>query len=496
MSMKKRIVLGLLLLFVRMICYSQMSPSVELRGVWIATVYNIDWPSSSGLSSKAQKHEIIEILDYYKKLNFNSVFVQVRPSADTFYPSEYEPWSKYLTGKQGQKPKPYYDPLKFWIKEAHKRGIEFHAWINPFRIANSENEVLASNHPAVKHPDWVINYGGKLLYNPALPQCRNHITNMVGEIVRNYEVDGIHFDDYFYPYPKTGVSLNDSVFFNLYGSGIDSIEDWRRDNVNVVVKQVHDVIKKINPHVQFGISPFGVWRNRALDERGSDTNAGITNYDSLYADVLLWLKNDLIDYVTPQLYWSTQNKVVPFEHLCQWWTEHSFGKDVFVGLAAYKLDSAKLNWNKTSQLTNQIKILRSKHGVNGSIFFSHNHIKSNKLAIADSLQLDCYKYPSLLPPVYGYEDVKLPVPEKLKWHKNRLKWKSKKINKTSKPMFYAVYGVFKGGHRQLLCFSKKKKVDASVLPVDLEKVYGFVLTAVGKYNLESPGSEIIYLKSR
>ncbi len=472
-------------------CNAQKSPAIELRGVWVASVYNIDWPSSSSLSSKEQKNEVIKLLDFYKDLKINTVFVQVRPTADTFYPSKYEPWSRFLTGKQGEKPKAYYDPLKFWIKEAHKRGIEFHAWINPFRITNSLTEKLSKQHPAVLHPDWVMKYGGKMLYNPALQECRNHITNIVKEIVNNYDVDGIHFDDYFYPYPKAGESLKDSVYFKKYGRKYSSIEDWRRNNVNLVVKQVHDAIKKINPEVKFGISPFGVWRNKSMDDRGSETKAGITNYDSLYANVIFWLERGWIDYVTPQIYWSVNNKAVPFEHLCNWWAAHSFGKDVYVGMAAYKLDSSKPDWDNPSVLTNQINITRTKSGINGFVLFSHNHVKNNKMDVVDTLKHYFY-YPSLIPKVAGNGKEKSEIPNKLRWKKNQLRWKCKKSDTLGKPLFYAVYAILKGGNQQLIYLSKKNKVNASALPVDINSVYGFQISSVSRYNVESPVTNILY----
>ncbi len=472
------------------LCNAQQSPVKELRGVWVASVYNIDWPSTSELSTKEQKAEIIKLLDFYKSLNFNCVFVQVRPFADVFYPSEYEPWSRFLTGKQGDRPKPYYDPLKFWIKEAHKRGIEFHAWINPFRITNSDQEKLSKDHPALKNPDWVMSYGGKKLYNPALPQCRNHITNIIEEIVNNYEVDGIHFDDYFYPYPKSGESLNDSVYYKKYGKQFASIEDWRRNNVNLVVKQVYEAIKKINPKVKFGISPFGVWRNKSMDDRGSETKAGITNYDSLYADVLLWLKKGWIDYVTPQIYWSINNPAVPFNTLCDWWADHSFGKDVYVGMAAYKLDSSKPDWDSASKLTNQINIARANPNINGFVLFRHSYLENNILDVADTLR-NYLCYPALIPRITGERNENIEIPYKLRWKKDKLKWKCKKSDTLGKQLFYAVYAIFKDGSLQLVYLSVKKQLDSSVLTLDMRNVYGFQISSVSKFNAESLASKVI-----
>ncbi len=483
----------IIVIFSKSILFAQ-SPSVELRGAWVATVANIDWPSAQNLKVGALKKEINSILDFYKEHNFNSVFVQVRPSADTFYPSKYEPWSKYLSGEQGKRPGWFFNPLNYWIKESHKRGIEFHAWINPYRITNNKNEILAKDHPANLHPDWVVAYGGKKYYNPGLEECRKHITQMVSEIVNKYDVDGIHFDDYFYPYPVSGQNFPDSTTYEIHKNGSESIEDWRRDNINTTIKELYTTIKSADPTIKFGISPFGVWRNKSDDVRGSDTFAGITNYDHLYADIITWLKKGWIDYVTPQLYWSIENKAVPFELLTQWWSGVSSGRAVYVGHALYKLNGNKQEWKNPQELINQIKIVRKDSLTGGSIYFSHKHLLMNKLCFTDSLTSNLYQYPALIPAMPWINSEKPSSPRKLRLENSIIKWSHRSSAKSEKPILYAIYAIRRGGYRQLVLLSSKTKADVSKFLNSNEKLYGFQITAVSKTNNESNASNIVLLK--
>ncbi len=465
-------------------------PSVEMRGVWVATISNLDWPSANNLSVKEQKNEVISILDFYEQHHFNCVFLQVRPSADVLYPSKYEPWSKFLTGEQGVKPK--YNPLKFWIKEAHKRNIELHAWINPYRIANSEKEPLSKDHPALKNKKWVVNYGGKKYYNPAIRECRAHVENIVSEIVSKYDVDGIHFDDYFYPYPVNGEEFPDSIDFIPYKRKFQNIEDWRRDNVNKTIKELHATIKKIKPYVQFGVSPFGVWRNKKDDSKGSETNAGVTNYDHLYADVFSWMQKGWVDYVIPQLYWSRNNGAVPFEHLTNWWGENSNGTNVYIGHAVYKLGNGKKDWDSVDEMIQQININRSDRLTSGSVFFRHEHLKQNKFGFADSLKNSIYQYPALVPSI-NHQKVHTPTMiSELKQKKQYLKW-SYKNQKKQEVKGFAIYAILKGGEKQLVQILDKKKIELSDINLKGQNALGFQVTAINKFNNESEGSNIIWL---
>ena len=372
------------------------NPKNEFRAVWIASVENIDWPKNRTDSVEKEKADFIEILDTYKKLNYNAVIVQIRSVGDAFYPSDLAPWSRYLTGKEGQAPKPYFDPLKWMIAEAHARGFEFHAWLNPYRATmDMKTEILSPNHDFFKHPDWMIKYGGKYYYNPALPEVQTLLVSVVNEVVRNYDIDAIHFDDYFYPYTVKGEVFNDSESYKKYGNGL-SLEDWRRSNVNNLVKCVSYSIKNIKPWVQFGISPFGVWRNKSVDPKGSDTQAGQTNYDDLYADPLAWMENNWIDYLVPQLYWSLDHPRASYSKLLKWWSENSKNTAIYIGNGTYKINSdSDKKWNNPNEIPNQINVTRTYKNIEGNAFFSAKSFVNRNRNVAQLLLENQYKYPAL-----------------------------------------------------------------------------------------------------
>jgi len=380
-------------------------PKYELRAVWIATVDNIDWPSRKGLASEDQRQEFIALLNYHKKLGINAVFVQVRAAADAFYAKSDEPWSEWLTGKQGKAPEPFYDPMAFMIEECHKRGIEFHAWLNLNRTTHRASKSISSDNIGRKHPDWVFDYDGYRLFNFGLPEVRDYIATITTNIVKNYDVDGIHFDDYFYPYTVTGQILKDEVAFKKYGVKFKSKDDWRRNNVDVLIKQISDDIAAQKSYVKFGISPFGVWRNKQDDPAGSDTQAGQTSYDNLYADTQKWLKAGWIDYLVPQVYFSTGFAKIPFKTLVNWWLNHTYGRHLYVGQGAYRVGSTdrEKEWASASEFPDQMRFLRQKKQVTGSVFFSSKSLVNNKLGHADSLRSDFYRYPAL-PPTMAWKD--------------------------------------------------------------------------------------------
>ena len=372
------------------------NPKNEFRAVWIATVVNIDWPKSSTDNVNKQKADFIEILDAYKKLNYNAVIVQIRSVGDAFYPTELAPWSRFLTGKEGQAPKPYFDTLAWMINETHARGFEFHAWLNPYRATMDLNTTLLSpKHDFYQHPDWMIKYGGKYYYNPALPEVQDHLIDIVDEVVKKYDIDAIHFDDYFYPYRVKGEVFNDIAAYQKYGNGL-SIENWRRSNVNTLVKNISISIKKIKPWVQFGISPFGVWRNKSVDPKGSETEAGQTNYDDLYADPIAWMDNKWIDYLVPQLYWSMDHPRASYSKLLRWWSENSKNTAIYIGNGTYKInaDSDK-KWSNPNEIPNQIDITRTYKNVQGNAFFSAKSFLNRNQDVAQLLIENQYKYPAL-----------------------------------------------------------------------------------------------------
>jgi len=387
-------------------------PKYEFRGVWVATVDNIDFPSTKFLSTESQKAEFISLLDMHKRNGMNAVVVQIRPAADAFYPSQYEPWSEWLTGTQGKPPSPYYDPLEFMITETHKRGMEFHAWMNPYRaVFNINKSSISPTHITKIHPEWFINYGGVKYFDPGNKEVQQYVTNIVKDVVSRYNVDAIHFDDYFYPYRIAGREFEDTATFKKYGNGMDK-DAWRRSNVDSIIVMLGRTIKKENPFCKFGISPFGVWRNIDKDPEGSNTKAGQTNYDDLYADILLWLKMKWIDYVAPQLYWEFGQKVVGFETLIDWWARHAYGRQLYIGHGIYRaMESRSYAWKNKNELPNQIKKLREYPQVQGSVFFSSSTFNSNPNGWSDSLRNNYYKYPAIVPPMSWIDSVKPAQPE-------------------------------------------------------------------------------------
>lgn len=356
---------------------AQPSPKRELRAAWIATVMNIDWPSGKGLSVAEQQHEFVRLLDTLKAVGMNAVIVQVRPVADAFYPSSYEPWTEYLSGTQGQHATPYYNPLAFMIAECRKRALEFHAWFNPYRASMNAEPVHADNHPIRKHPEWFVEYGGKYYYDPGHPEARQYVLRAIMETVRHYDLDAVHFDDYFYPYRIAGLEFPDSTSYATWGvHEFANKDDWRRNNVDLFVEELSRRINREKPHVKFGISPFGVWRNIDKDSTGSNTRAGQTNYDDLFADVLKWLREGWIDYITPQLYWHIGFEPADYKILIDWWSRNSYGKHLYIGQGIYRL--GQKGWENPEELPNQIRLNRTYPTVNGSMYFSSKTFLQNK----------------------------------------------------------------------------------------------------------------------
>ena len=383
-------------LFFNIIAQQPQKP--EFRAVWVATVDNIDWPDQPTTSSEIQKAGFIKLLDMHKRNGMNAVIVQVRPCTDAFYPSPFEPWSQWLTGKQGLPPFPYYDPLAFMITETHKRGMEFHAWMNPYRaVFNINNSSIAATHITKIHPDWFLTYGDKKYFDPGNKEGQKYVTEVVTDVVNRYDVDAIHFDDYFYPYRIAGKEFPDDVKFRQYGNGLNK-DNWRRSNVDSIIFMLSRAIKQTNKKCQFGISPFGVWRNADKDPDGSNTNAGQTNYDDLYADILLWLKSNWIDYVTPQIYWEFGQKSAPFDVLVNWWSKHTYGKNCYIGLGIYKSGS-NASWKDKTQLPRQITLIRNTPNIQGMAFFSSKTFEKNPNGWSDSLRLNYFKTPADLPKV-------------------------------------------------------------------------------------------------
>jgi uncharacterized lipoprotein YddW (UPF0748 family) len=373
-------------------------PKYEFRAAWLATVGNIDWPSKKGLPADSQRAEFVSQLDMHQRLGFNAIVAQVRPAADAFYPSSFEPWSEWLSGKQGVPPAPYYDPLEFMIAETHKRGMEFHAWCNPYRAVFSiTRSSIAADHISRRHPEWFITYGTTRYFDPGNKEVQQYVTAVIRDMVRRYDIDALHFDDYFYPYRIPGKDFPDDASYKKYGNGM-SREDWRRSNVDSIIVMLSRAIKEEKPHCKFGISPFGIWRNKSTDPEGSDTQAGQTNYDDLFADILLWLKNGWIDYVAPQLYFEFGYRRAPYEVLLDWWAHHTYGRQCYVGLGIYKAGENPA-WRDPTQLPRQIRALRGYPEISGAIYFSSTSFVKNPYGWNDSLRLTFYNYPALIAPM-------------------------------------------------------------------------------------------------
>ncbi len=386
-------------------------PKREFRGVWIASIANIDWPSRRALSTQEQKSEFSQLAENMKNHGMNALLVQVRAATDAFYAKSAEPWSEWLMGKQGIAPNPYYDPMDFMIKESHARGMEFHAWLNLNRGRHKNATSIVDDHLINRKPEWFLSYDGYTLFNFGLPAVRNYIKDIVVNIVREYDVDGIHFDDYFYPYKVTGQSLKDEATFRQYPNGFRDIEDWRRNNIDLIVKDISEAIAAEKPWVKFGISPFGVWRNKSDDPRGSDTRGGQPSYDLLYADTKKWAEEGWIDYIAPQIYFPFEHRLVPYGTLTDWWAQNHGKAHLYIGHGMYRVDEENsTSWKDPNQIVRQIDYNRYSKDVTGSIFFSANGFAKNKLGVADSIKTR-YQTPALAPLMPWKSDAKVEPPK-------------------------------------------------------------------------------------
>lgn len=388
----------------------------DFRAMWIATVLNVDWPSRAGIDAAAQQQELRSWLDLAVRNNFNAVILQVRPAADAFWPSPFEPWSQWLTGKQGSDPG--YDPLAFAVEEAHKRNLALHAWFNPYRVGmNAKLNSLAPNHPARLHPDWIVKKDGKLYYNPGLPEVREFVTTAIMDAVTRYDIDGVHFDDYFYPYPGSGKPFKDGATFAAYGSGFASKADWRRSNVDALIKGLADRINEVKPWVHLGVSPFAVWRNATTDPSGSRTRAGIETYDDLYADTRRWVREGWIDYVAPQVYWPRGFTIADYEDIVPWWAQeirassangHQVG--LYVGEATYRAGTnSDRRWRKRNVLASHQQFTADIPEVQGNIYFSAKDVRADRRGTTSRLVKRWYSRPALQP-VIGSQPGAAPTP--------------------------------------------------------------------------------------
>ncbi|WP_083470366.1 glycoside hydrolase family 10 protein [Rufibacter tibetensis] len=381
---------------------AQQLPNREFRGVWVATVANLDWPVR-GASAESQKAALRTMFDKIKEANLNVVFFQVRTECDAFYKSSNEPWSRFLTGVQGKDPG--YDPLAFAIEEAHARGLELHAWFNPYRVSTVPNPaVYNAQHVSKARPEWLLSFpNGKKILNPGLPEVRQYITSIIKEVTQNYDIDGVHFDDYFYPYPEgtfLGIAQEDAQTYRQYGADFTNIKDWRRHNVNETMRLVNAQIKALKPHVRFGVSPFGIWKNG--EPAGT---SGMDAYNAIYADALHWLDNHYLDYVTPQLYWAIGGRQ-DYRKLLYWWSEKAYNasRHLYPGHIVHQTGFT------TEEVPHQIEITRSNQAKNalGSVIFRAANLEKNTHLISTSFKAATFRLPAA-PPAMEWIGGKAPV---------------------------------------------------------------------------------------
>ncbi|MFI5763376.1 glycoside hydrolase family 10 protein [Streptomyces sp. NPDC051563] len=371
------------------------------RGMWVASVQNVDWPSRSGLSAREQRAELLALLDTAVARRLNAVILQVRPTADAMWPSAHEPWSQWLTGEQGVDPG--WDPLGTAVAEAHARGLELHAWFNPYRVANhTDRSLLAPGHPARRNPGWTVPYGGKLYYNPGLPEVRRFVQDAMLDAVARYPLDGVHWDDYFYPYPVEGRDFDDDAAYEQYGRSFATRADWRRHNTDTLVREMSERLRALRPATRFGISPFAVWRNSDRDPLGSPTQAGIGTYDDLYADTRKWVREGWIDSIVPQAYWQIGHPSADYAAIVPWWARTVAGTRVqlYVGEALYRCDaeSSTAAWRDPRELSRHLRFAAGYPEVRGHAYFSAKQVDADPNGAMARVVADHYPTAVAVPP--------------------------------------------------------------------------------------------------
>lgn len=466
---------------------AQKAPKREFRGAWIQCVNE----QFQGLSKEEMQRTLSYQLDELAKDGVNAIIFQVRAECDALYNSPYEPWSRFLTGRQGQNPG--WDPLAWMVSECHKRGMEIHAWINPYRAKTKGTSALASNNIAVKHPERVFEYDGLYILNPALPENREYICKIADDIVRRYDIDGFHIDDYFYPYPVAGKAIPDAKEYNADSRGM-SIGDWRRDNVNKFIEQLHDSIRQTKPWVKFGVSPFGIYRNARSSSIGSNTR-GLQNYDDLYADVLKWVNNGWIDYCVPQLYWQIGHKTADYETLIRWWNEHAGNRPLYIGEDVERtIKYADVDNPNTNQVAAKHKLHEQCKNVDGTALWYAKAAVDNYDRYGVFLRNYYWKSPALQPLMPFIDDKAPKKPRKLKAHQNStnllLTWMAPKGNGwKDEAVKYVVYQ-FKPGESvdisdpsHIVSLTTHQSLE-TVKPAESGK-YIYVVTALDRMSNES-----------
>lgn len=488
--MKRLLSLALLALAFVHVAWGQQKR--EFRGAWIQCVNG----QFLGMSKQNMQATLTYQLDVLQKDGVNAIIFQVRPEYDALYPSDIEPWSRFLTGRQGKAPNPYWDPLQWMIDQCHKRGMELHAWINPYRAKTKTTTDLAANHIGNRRRDLVFSYDGLLIANPALQENRDHICRVVTDILNRYDVDGLHIDDYFYPYPVSGIDIPDAALFRANSNGITNIGDWRRYNVNLLIQQLHETIAKTKPWVKFGISPFGIYRNQRNWAGGSATS-GLQNYDDLYADVLLWINNGWIDYCVPQIYWQIGHPSADYKELITWWDKHASGRPLYIGEDVERTVKYADPANPSNhQMPAKFRLHEQMRNVNGTVLWYAKAVVDDKGKYGTLLRNVYWKTPALQPRMPFIDDK---APKKVKkvrevWTPDGLMlfWK-KPSGKgwRDEACKYVVYRFAQGEKTDLNDPSKIMAITADTfVPLDYKdgrQRYTYVVTALDRMQNESKG---------
>lgn len=475
--------------------FAQVFSKREFRGAWIQCVNG----QFQGIGTTKMQQTLVSQLDELQRMGANAIIFQVRAECDALYPSKYEPWSKFLTGRQGVAPSPYWDPLQWMVDECHKRGMELHAWINPYRAKTKTTKELAANHVINQMPNRVFAYDGLSILNPGMPENRDYIYKVVEDILMRYDVDGLHIDDYFYPYPVAGERIPDQQEFIRYGAAFGNIADWRRENVNQFIKGLSETIHRVKPWVKFGVSPFGIYLNqRTAPNIGSKTN-GLQNYDDLYADVLKWVNNGWVDYCVPQIYWEIGHKTADYKELIQWWDRYAGNRPLYIGEDVLRtVKAVDPNNPRSHQQPAKRRLNEASKNVQGTVLWYAASVVENPGNYATMLRRNYWRYPALQPQMSFIDNEPPRKPKKLKLKEIDgqlyLVWKAPKGTDWNDYAYkYVVYKFEKGETIDLENATKivgmTRETIFKLVSQETGKQYTYVVTALDRMSNESAGKK-------
>lgn len=492
--MKKIVLLLLMLPFLVAGAQNQAMPKREFRGAWIQIING----QFQGMSRDQMQANLTHQLNTLQQCGINTIIFQVRGEADALYESPYEPWSRFLTGTQGLAPSPYWDPLAWMVEECHKRAMELHAWINPFRAKTKGTTALSPKHPYLKNPSLFFQYDNLILFDPGIPANREYICKVVADIVKRYDIDGLHIDDYFYPYPAPGQTIPDAATFQAYNNGISNIDDWRRYNVNRFMEMLYETVHSVKPWVKVGVAPFGIYHNQKNGSNipGSRTN-GLQNYDNLYADVLYWVNKGWVDYNVPQIYWEIGHKAADYDELIRWWSRYAVNRPLIIGQDVERtVKAADLNNPSINQMPAKFQLQRNLPNIDGSCLWYSAAVVRNVGNYASALQSYYHRTPALQPEMPFIDDDRPDRPRHVKdmWMPDGLYlfWTAPKAKKEmDRAQYYVVYRFAPGEKVDL----DKAENIVTITPLTLVKLpyvdgktkYTYVVTALDRLQNESKG---------